>query len=123
MRGAAGILAGLLMLGACSDKADKPESGSGAGTPTAAQGTAPECALAGSGEWRNDCAMERDGALLTIRHPDGGFRRFRVLEDGRGLESADGAEDAKVSILDGRRIEVRVGADRYRIPARIAASQ
>ena len=51
-------------------------------------------------------------------HPDGGFRRFKVLTDGHGLEVADGAEDASTEVVDGR-LDVQVGADRYRFPATV----
>lgn len=81
-----------------------------------------ECAIGGSGEWARDCVIERAGRMLTIRHGDGGFRRFRMLDDGRGLEAADGAEAAKLTILDDRRIEVVAGNDRYRLPAQIGAA-
>ncbi len=57
--------------------------------------------------------------MLTVRHPDGGFRRFAVTSDGSGLVSADGAEPAAVSLRDGG-IEVVVGTDRYRFPATVA---
>lgn len=78
-----------------------------------------DCAIGAEGGWSRDCALERAGDLLTIRHPDGGFRRFRILSDGRGLEAADGAEPAHVQIVDKDRIEVRMGGDRYRLPARM----
>jgi hypothetical protein len=72
------------------------------------------------------CLIERsdgpDGKLLIIRHPDGGFRRFRIVSDGRGLESADGAEPARVQIVDKRAIQVDVGRDSYRLPATIGAA-
>jgi hypothetical protein len=82
-----------------------------------------DCALAGSGDWARDCVVDRSGDRLTIRHPDGGFRRFRVLADGRGLEAADGAEAAKLTILDDKRIEVVAGDDHYRLPARMASAR
>jgi hypothetical protein len=91
------------------------ESGSLAG---AASDERIECRV--SDEWARDCAVEREGDVLTIRHADGGFRRLRILTDGRGLEAADGAEGAKVTIIDGQRIEVTVGAESYRLPAKIA---
>lgn len=80
-----------------------------------------DCALGGAHDWAHDCGVERAGKMLTLRHPDGGFRRFRVLDDGRGLEAADGAEAAKLTILDDRRIEVIAGGDRYRLPAQVGA--
>lgn len=78
-----------------------------------------ECALGADGAWSKDCTLERSGSLLTIRHPDGGFRRFNILPDGRGLEAADGSERAAIQIIDKGGIEVRVGGDRYRLPARV----
>lgn len=82
------------------------------------------CAIAGAGAFANDCVVERarvDGALhLIVRHPDGGFRRFEVVQDGRGLVVADGAETA-VARLNGEVLEVAVGADRYRFPSKVKA--
>ncbi len=78
-----------------------------------------ECAIGTDGAWSKDCTLERDGDGLTIRHPDGGFRRFRVLSDGRGLEALDGSEQAAIQIVDEGRIEARIGGDRYRLPARM----
>jgi hypothetical protein len=86
-----------------------------------------ECALAGAASFARDCAVERSeeeaGLILVVRHPDGGFRRFEVLTDGRGLASADGADRAQIAVhgtgVDSG-IEVAVGADRYRFPATIA---
>lgn len=81
------------------------------------------CALAGAAEFARVCAVERledEGTLfLTMRHPDGGFRRFEVLKDGRGLATADGADPA-ANALVGTELEVTVGKDRYRFPAKVA---
>ena len=61
------------------------------------------------------CTLERErtatGQLWTIRHPDGGFRRLRV--EGDEVSAADGAEPL-ASDGDG----VRIGTERYRLPAR-----
>lgn len=104
----------LLILSGCDrGAADGPGGAQGAGT-----GDLVECRVAG--RWARDCGAERDGNLLTLRHPDGGFRRLRILSDGRGLEAADGSEAARIKIVDGQRIEVTVGADAYRLPAQIA---
>jgi hypothetical protein len=82
-----------------------------------------ECALAGATAFARDCAVEQvraaGGLTLVVRHPDGGFRRFEVLNDGRGLASADGADLAKIALREGG-IEVAVAGDRYRFPATIA---
>ncbi|WP_261934698.1 hypothetical protein [Sphingomonas bisphenolicum] len=116
-------LAVLVLLAGCGREAPSSGNQSGAVADAAPvdDGKA-DCALAGSDAWARDCLVERVGAMLTLRHPDGGFRRFRVLADGRGLEAADGAEAATLSILDDKRIEVVTGDDRYRLPARIAGS-
>jgi hypothetical protein len=60
------------------------------------------------------------GRVLTLRKPDGGFRRLLVTRDGRGVIAADGAEPARVGVIDDRRIEVTIGADAFRLPATIA---
>lgn len=97
-----------------------------AGDPFAEEGNAAEtieCAVDGKPEFSNACAIDRaprgDGPTLTIRHPDGGFRRLLVTRDGRGVIAADGAEPARVSIDGDSRIEVSVGGDRYRLPATV----
>lgn len=77
------------------------------------------CLIEGQSAWTRDCSYEQDGAILTLRHVDGGFRRFRIVGDGRGLEPADGAEGASIKIVDGGMIEVAVGGDRYRLPATV----
>jgi hypothetical protein len=79
-----------------------------------------ECALGKGAEFAADCLIERsavDGArILTVRHPDGGMRRFEQVEDGRGLIVADGADEAKLDFAD-EVLEVTVASDRYRFPA------
>ena len=69
------------------------------------------------------CTIEQTksetGPILTIRHPDGAFRRLRVTNDGRGVVAADGAEVAKVGLIEGNAIEVAIGDARYRLPATI----
>lgn len=83
------------------------------------EGAPIECALGGAAGFASDCTMERaeqDGQrLLIVRHPDGGFRRFELGVEGRGIVTADGMEQAEVTPRDGG-VEVRVGADRYRFP-------
>ena len=82
-----------------------------------------ECALAGSAAFERTCTTEQiaanDGKILVIRHPDGGFRRFDILTDGRGLAPADGFDETKISLMDGGMIEVSSGDDKYRLPAQI----
>ena len=82
-----------------------------------------ECALDRSPEFKRACSLERtataEGAVLTVRQPDGGFHRLRVLKDGRGLEAADGSQPAKVTVTGAETIEVVIGDARYRLPARV----
>jgi len=107
--------AGLTVLAACKPApAPVPEKAEGAEHVA--------CAVAGAAEFRDVCAVERaragDALFLVVRHPDGGFRRFEVLSDGRGIAAADGADSAQVALRDGG-IEVTVDKDRYRFPATV----
>ena len=78
------------------------------------------CAVGPGAEWTGDCPVERDQDLLTVRHADGGFRRFRIVRDGRGVVPADGAEQASILAVGKGMIELSVGQDRYRLPARLS---
>ncbi len=78
-----------------------------------------DCSLNGAGGFGHDCTMERheqEGEnFLIVRHPDGAFRRFELGVPGRGLITADGAEEAEITDMGGY-VEVRVGSDRYHLP-------
>lgn len=82
-----------------------------------------DCAIGGAEAFEPVCTVERatsgESLVLTVRAPGGGFRRLLVTTDGRGVIAADGAEEAVVTPLDGSRIEVAVGPDRYRLPATV----
>jgi len=82
-----------------------------------------ECRVGGSDQFERFCTIEpsdtAEGTLLTLRKPDGGFRRLLVATDGRGVVAADGAEQAVVTILGDRRIEVAIGGDAFRLPATV----
>jgi hypothetical protein len=110
----------LLLLAGCNRA---PAEATPAAT-TPAEDVTIDCALHGAGVFARECSVERveakDGVQLVVRHPDGGFRRFDVLTDGKGLAAADGAQDATVTVRDGG-IDVTVGADRYRFPATVTA--
>lgn len=105
------LLSSVLLLAACS-----PTSGDGKQD----RETLP-CALNGAATFAPACALERsrsaDGVILTVRHPDGGFRRFIETGEQGGVAPADGAERAVFSRSEGG-IEVLIGGDRYRFPAR-----
>ena len=81
-----------------------------------------ECAVRG-GAIERVCSVEtsdrQDGRVLTVRHPDGGFRRLLIATDGRGVVAADGAEQARVRISGPDRIEVSLGGDLYILPATV----
>jgi hypothetical protein len=102
----------LLLLAACAE-----------GTPPAAGGpdTGIECRIAGAARFERACTLEtsesREGLVLTIRKPDGGFRRLLAANDDRGVIAADGAEQARIALLGDGRIEVAIGGDRFRLPA------
>lgn len=102
-------------------------AGTGLAACSAAPGGSPlpkgdpiACALKGAQAFTQDCTVERqrdgDTLFLTVRHPDGGFRRFEVLQDGKGLTPADGAIPGQVVFADGIS-NVSIDADRYQIPA------
>lgn len=96
----------------CSAGAEQPQAAAGAQRI--------ECALGEGAEFADDCLVERsasgDTRVVTVRHPDGGFRRFEQVDDGRGLTIADGADEA-VTSLAGDVLEITVGQDRYLFPA------
>jgi hypothetical protein len=117
----AGGLAVLALLAGCSSQSDTPDKAEvkEAGSERIA------CALDGASEFTESCAVDRmevDGKLVLVaRHPDGAFRRFAVVTDGRGLVLADGAEQA-VNALQGDKLAVTVGQDRYLFPAKMKSA-
>lgn len=95
---------------------------SACGGPPAAADERIECAVDGAAEFAPVCTVERsagDEPRLTLRSPSGSFRRLAVTGDGRGVAAADGAEEARVEVIDRGLIEVSIGADRYRLPATV----
>lgn len=81
-----------------------------------------ECAVEGAVEFSRVCTVERSPGperLLTLRSPSGGFRRLVATADGRSLMAADGAEPATVKAAGRDLVEVTIGGDRYRLPARL----
>lgn len=111
----------LLALAACG----REEAGTPEGEAAIAQAeAAPRIACArGSAQLAPDCTVERaqgeDGLTLTLRHPDGAFRRLLVTTDGRGVVAADGAEPARVTVTGANEIDVAVADERYRLPATV----
>ena len=77
-------------------------------------GKAIACALDGAAEFAQVCSVERSGAQVTVRRPDGGFRRFEIATGGN-VTSLDGADPATaIGIADGL-LELTIGDDRYRL--------
>jgi len=77
----------------------------------------------GDGPLTRSCTVEQmqgsDDLILTVRQPDGGFRRLLATRDGRGVVAADGAQQADVSIAGNEGIDVVIGDDHYRLPATV----
>lgn len=81
-----------------------------------------ECAVDGAAAFARACTVERTRGrdiIFTIRSPNGSFRRLVATRDGRGVMAADGAEGASVKVVGPGLIEVSIGPDRYRLPARV----
>ena len=81
-----------------------------------------ECAVDGATVFARVCTVERSPGpevLFTIRSPSGSFRRLAATSDGRGVMAADGAEPAAVRVIGPNLVEVTIGTDRYRMPARV----
>lgn len=112
----------LLMLAACGGPPDTVAPAndiaidSQTGTP-AREDHRVDCAV-GVAEFQRVCSIERattsNGTILTIRHPDGGFRRLLVTSDG-AIAAADGAVPVKVR-RDEQGVEVDIAGARYRLP-------
>lgn len=81
------------------------------------------CATGGAATLTRSCTVDREttprGLALTLHHADGGFHRLLVTTDGRGVIAADGAQGAKVTVVGPDQIEVKIGTDRYRLPATV----
>ena len=82
-----------------------------------------QCAIGEGSRLGPDCTVERidgeEAPVLIVRHADGGFQRFEQLEDGRGLRTADGADEANLT-LDGDILIVDVADNQYRFPATVS---
>lgn len=118
------ILLPLCLLAACGGAEEAPEGNSAGGAGPVAEGAERiECAVGGADALAPVCTIERrasaEGLTLTLRAPDGGFRRLLVTKDGRGVVAADGADPARVTPIAANRIDVEIAGDRYRLPATV----
>lgn len=107
----------LPLLAGCGDD----EAEIAAAQDAALVGNKIECALNGAETFSENCATERvsseNDTILMIRHSDGGFKRFRILTDGRGLEVAEGFDDSFIEIIDENYILLTSGNDKYKLKA------
>ena len=112
------LVPALLALSACGGSSGGSYAGAG-------EDDRIECRIGNARLFDRFCTVEADeteeGRVLTVRKPDGGFRRLLVVDDGRGVVAADGAEEAEVTIVDDDRIEVDIGGDTFRLPATVAS--
>lgn len=104
-------------------------AGCGATQPQATEGAARiECALGEGALFGPDCLVEKvageQAPEFIVRHPNGGFRRFRIAPDRSGMMAIDGADTAiNERVGERRELQVTVGADRYRFPADLDAAR
>lgn len=79
-----------------------------------------ECMISGQSEFEQMCTVEKlsgpGGTRLIARAPDGAFRRFMVVKDGRRVIAADGAEEVKVKRAGSGSIDVISGDITWRLP-------
>ena len=89
----------------------------------APKGRGIDCAVGGSDKFLPECFVEDsrvgERRFLTVRNKSGAFRRFEMVDGGRGVIAADGADEAVVKWSAEGVLEVAVGGDRYRFPARM----
>lgn len=108
----AGFIAGITMVAACSSEAPPaPEP----------EGQLIQCAIGPGTDFEPVCTGEQitseEGDAFIIHHPDGSFRRFEMLPDGKGVALADGANELSQEI-DGDELLITLEGERYRLPTR-----
>jgi hypothetical protein len=114
----------VLLLAACGSGDAPGAMTNGAAAPAPGEpDNRVECRVGPAAAFERICSVESEdgarGRVLTLRGPDGGFRRLLVTRDGSGVVAADGAEPARVTLLSDGRIEVEIGGDRFRLPAMV----
>jgi hypothetical protein len=109
----ASIATAILLLPACGSSDD------------AIPGEPIDCRPTSAGKFERICTIQRtdspDGRVIVARAPDGGFRRFLIVRDGRGVIAADGAEPVAVRPGDAAHVDVTAGDMVYRLPAKVAS--
>jgi hypothetical protein len=121
MRAVAPVLA--LALAACSRG---EENGAAKSADTTRADDRVLCTLRDGLDAKPDCTREiaqgPDGEVWVIRHPDGGFRRFVLIDKGTRIATADGADEVRAQRM-GANLEVRVAGERYLFPAAADAAR
>ena len=109
--------------GSPASEASAAAGQAGGGAPGAV--TSVPCALGGAKSFTAACTIERESrdgrTMLTLRHPDGGFRRVIELGGGTSFAAADGSDEVAIG-ANGQEIEVTLGSDHYLFPAAAAAT-
>ena len=108
-----------LLLAACGSAQRAAVESNGAAPPSLGEAdNRIDCRPAGQAAFTRTCTIEWSdgpaGRIATIRKADGGFRRLRATNDGRGVAAADGAEPAHASLAPDQRLEVEIGGDHFR---------
>lgn len=85
------------------------------------EGETLDCAIGGASDFDSVCTLEWVGEVggqeFLIHHPDGGFRRFGVSEDGSAVTIKDGAEELEmVEPAPTGFWQFSVSGDRYLMP-------
>lgn len=104
------VSVGFLAVAACAKPASEPPAGEMVA-----------CALDGSAQFTQVCSVDRSGAQVTVRRPDGGFRRFEIVTDG-SIAVLDGADGVRETVLANGMIEVQIEGDRYRLKREASGS-
>ncbi len=106
----------LLALAACGQGGVAEK---GADAAKAAFKTIP-CALGDAQQFTPACKVEEQvvegQTFWIVWHPDGGFRRFQMIDNTTRIATADGADEVEMT-RDGGEFIVKAGTDRYRFPA------
>ena len=115
MRPALALLLALVLLSGCTKRGTGAEPPAGGDELASGDNVVP-CALAGAKDFARTCTLEqtsKDGLeIWVVRHPDGGFRRFQIIDNGTRIATADGSDEVKAE-RKGDQLEVRVADDRY----------
>lgn len=112
-----------LLLAACSSEPEDQTTNSAAAPSPGQPDRRIECRSGDAEPFARACSIETfdsaEGRLVTVRKPDGGFRRLRIGSDGHGIAAADGAEQVRVANLRDGRILVSIGGDHFRLPGTV----